>query len=209
MENEFQGPVAGDERGVEVSIYNVASGRIVASGRYRDIAEAWLNVEAGQSFILGMYDPDLFDVIDGVPVELPPSPSGRHYYDWHLNSWIDSWTESKWTAELHKRREAASMSRIDFVLICVSHGILSESDAEVAVDGGFPQAFQDIIDTMPIEERFEARIRWKGAQIIDRMNPLIYQMAAAINIDEWTLDIIFGVQWPDPIAAWPEGQLHP
>ena len=47
------------------------------------------------------------------------------------------------------------------------------------------------------------------ATVIDRTNPLIINMAAAVYIDEWTLDNVFGVTWPEPLASWPAGQLHP
>ena len=39
------------------------------------------------------------------------------------------------------------------------------------------------------------------ATVIDRTNPLIINMAAAVYIDEWTLDDVFGVTWPAPDSA--------
>lgn len=102
------------------------------------------------------------------------------------------------------------MSRIDFVLACASNDILTHAEAIIAVDGGFPAAFQAIIDGMThADEKFEAEIRWRGATVIDRTNPLIINMAASIFMDEWSLDLLFGVAWPAPLASWPEGQLHP
>lgn len=101
------------------------------------------------------------------------------------------------------------MSRTEFVLVCHAFGILTEAEAELAIDGGFPPAFLAIIDMLPESERFEATIRWKGATIIDRENPLIVNMAAAIHIDEWALDEVFSIQWPAPLPAWADAQLHP
>ncbi|MBY0136817.1 hypothetical protein [Paracoccus yeei] len=131
----------------------------------------------------------------------PPKPDGDNItFDYDSESWIDARTKQDWDNELQARRMAASMSRLDFVLKCHAFGILNDEEAEIAADGGFPDVMQGIIDSMPQEERFEAKMRWKMATVIDRMNPLIISMAAAIYIDEWSLDKVFGVIWPDPIS---------
>ena len=95
------------------------------------------------------------------------------------------------------------------MLRCTSFGILTEAEGIEAASGGVPPAMQAIIDSLPAEEQFEAHVRWAAATVIDRTNPLIINMAAAVYIDEWTLDDVFGVTWPEPLASWPAGQLHP
>lgn len=146
---------------------------------------------------------------DGEPITYGAQPSDRHRYDYAAQEWVDPWTLSAWQEDLAARRSAASMPRLNFVLSCLNFGILDQPEALIAVEGGFPQAFQAILDTMPPEEQFEAQLRWKGATEIDRTNSLIVNMAAAIHLDEWTLDQVFGVTWPPPLASWPPGQLHP
>lgn len=75
--------------------------------------------------------------------------------------------------------------------------------------GDFRPRSSPLSTCCPQSERFEATIRWKGATIIDRENPLIVNMAAAIHIDEWALDEVFSIQWPAPLPAWADAQLHP
>ncbi len=165
----------------------------------------------GVSFTPFDDDVDVNDLyVSGGEIRLrPPRPEPWMIFDPTLGEWIDPRTPATWTEELIARRAAASMTRLDFTLACVMAGILSEADALVAVDGGFPPAFEAIIEDMPPEQSFQARMRWKGATEIDRTNPLIVDMAAAINVNEWMLDQVFGIEWPAPLADWPEGQLHP
>ena len=139
----------------------------------------------------------------------PPSPNPFCIFDKSLGIWVDPRTESGWTDENLLVREKTSISRIDFILRCKEANILSEEEGLIAVKGDFPPTFQTIVDSLPEEERFEAAVRWAAATEIDRMNPLIVNMATAIGIDEWILDTVFGIVWPAPLPSWPAGQLHP
>lgn len=146
---------------------------------------------------------------DGGFVPYPEKPSIHHTFDFDNEQWVDGWNIGLWNEELKAKREAAALSRLDFVIKCHDFMILDDEEAESAIEGGFPSAMQNIVDLMPVSERFEARMRWKGATVIDRLNPLIVNMAAQIHIDEWSLDRVFGIEWPKPLASWPDGQLIP
>lgn len=153
-------------------------------------------------------DPNALYFKEGQARIKPPRPNAWSAFDTITETWVDTRTADDWAAELYRRRAAASMSRIDFVLVCTRFGILTQKEALVAVQGGVPPTMQAIIDGLPSEEKFEAEIRWMGATVIVRTNSLIINMSAAIFIDEWTLDQVFGIAWPDPLASWPEGQVH-
>lgn len=170
------------------------SGEIGICSLPPDDDETYYEVPAGT-------EPDSIYIKDGGILYYPPKPANSYVvFDYDSGSWVDPRTGQDWMNELNATRAESSMSRIDFVLKCHQFGIVTEEEAELAIDGGFPPAFQAIIETMPIEQRFEARVRWKGATVVDRSMSLVQDMGAAINIDQWTLDKVFNVPWPDPIA---------
>ena len=185
-----------------------AQGAYVKSMDMPDEANALLNVAPDEHLVEGAHPPQTY-LKDGVVRDIPPAPHPDHIFDIDSETWIDPRTEADWTAELYARRSAASIPRIDFVLRCTSFGIMTEPEGIEAASGGVPPSMQAIIDSMPAEEQFEAHVRWAAAAIIDRTNPLIISMAAAVQVDEWSLDDVFGVTWPEPLASWPAGQLHP
>ena len=184
------------------------NGMIIGEGEFPELADAeascsgfgWVhplvpgeNVTPGAQYIQG-----------GAVLDLPPKPAPHLVYDRAQGAWVDPRSAADWAAALSTRRAVASMARLDFVLACTERGILSQDDALIAVDGGFPAAFQDIVAALPSDAQFEARLRWKGAVAVDRLGSLIIGLA-----DEWQLDQIFGLAWPPPLASWPDGQLHP
>ena len=142
---------------------------------------------------------------------LPPKPDQGNYweFDRNIGEWVDPRTESDWTTELYARRAEASMPRADFIIRCVDFGVLDQQEGLQAASGTITPTMQSIIDGLPLEEQFQASVIWAASSTITRNNTLIINMAAAIFIDEWTLDEVFGVEWPDPLPSWPEGQLHP
>lgn len=191
----------------DYTVYS-AQGAYVKSMEMPDMADAVLNTAPGEQLVEGLHFEQTY-LKDGMVKDIPATAHPSWVFDIASEAWTDPRTEAEWTAELHARRAVASMSRIDFVLRCTSFGILTEAEGIEAASGGVPPAMQAIIDSLPAEEQFEAHVRWAAATVIDRTNPLIINMAAAVYIDEWTLDDVFGVTWPEPLASWPAGQLHP
>ena len=139
----------------------------------------------------------------------PPRPNPFCTFDRSLGVWVDPRTESDWTTELYARREVTSMSRADFIIHCVDFGVFNEAEGIQAASGTISPTMQSIIDDLPTEEQFQATVIWAASSTIFRTNTLIINMAAAIFIDEWTLDEVFGVEWPEPLPSWPGGKLHP
>lgn len=71
---------------MDFTIFDIATGRIRLSGSFADETEAALNCPPGCGVIAGAYDPELFDVIDGVATPLPPSPGPTFMTTGHQTS---------------------------------------------------------------------------------------------------------------------------
>lgn len=192
---------------IEVSIYKLATGEIVKSGIFPDEENLLANVGVDEGTIPGIFDPTTYFIQDGVAVEFPEKPSPCCV--WDGTQWVDPRTESDWTTELYARRAEASMPRSDFIIRCVNFGVFDQQEGRQAASGTITPTMQSIIDDMPVEEQFQAEVVWAASSTIFRTNQLIINMAATISIDEWTLDEVFGVEWPEPLASWPPGKLHP
>lgn len=114
-------------------------------------------------------------------------------WDFSTNSWIDTRTEEEKTRVLNRARNYASMTRTDFIIACANAQILSIEDAKIAVRGDIPTALQPLIDSLPVDKQVEAEIRWTGANLIERNDPLILMFAQQLQITDEQLDMIFGI----------------
>lgn len=90
-------------------------------------------------------------------------------------------------------REQAKLSRAEFLLRCVAKGILTEDEALSAASGEIPASFAPLIDDWEPAERFEAKLRWKALNEVDRNYPLIVSLAQEKGIPEVILDEMFGL----------------
>ena len=192
---------------IEVTIYDLATGRILKQGIFPDLENVQANIGTGEGSVEGLFDSTTHFIQDGVAVEFPEKPSPCCV--WDGTQWVDPRTESDWTTELYARRAEASMPRSDFIIRCVNFGVFDQQEGFQAASGTITPTMQTIIDGLPLEEQFGASVIWTASSTVTRNNTLIISMAAAIFIDEWTLDEVFGVEWPDPLPSWPEGKLHP
>ena len=91
---------------------------------------------------------------------------------------------------LEDRRLSSYLSRRDFCLAAMSAGILSEADAIEAARGGWPASFASAV---PAGQETAAQIIWASVSRIDRMDPLLLQVALAQNITVEALDTMFGI----------------
>ena len=114
-------------------------------------------------------------------------------WDFSTNSWIDTRANEEKTRVLNRARNYASMTRTDFIIACANAQILSLEDAKIAVKGDIPPALQTLIDSLPPENKIEAEIRWVGANMIERNDPLILMFAQQLQITDEQLDVIFGI----------------
>lgn len=188
--------------------YNPSNGKIIRSMR-ADVETLELNAPPNCNYIDGIWDGQEYRIVDNQPVSLPIRSSDCFTFDYDVGIWIDPRSESDWSAELYARREVASMPRAEFVIRCVDFGVFDKAEGMQAASGTITPTMQTIIDNLPTEEQFEASVIWAASSTIFRTNTLIINMAAAIFIDEWTLDEVFGVEWPEPLSSWPAGKLHP
>lgn len=196
---------------IELTVYDPVTGRILRNltiPEWDAIEFVAANIGDGEEAVEGLFSSSEYVIRNGEPVSIPPQTSETTIFDHATGQWVDERTAADWSEALQAARDTASLSRAAFILACVPV-ILNPAEARIAAAGDFPEPFAAILATMPAEQQLEAEIRWRAATVIDRTNPLIVNMAAAANIDEWTLDEVFGVIWPPPLPDWPAEQLHP
>ncbi|MTH62116.1 hypothetical protein [Paracoccus litorisediminis] len=148
-------------------------------------------------------------VVAGEVMDLPPKPAAHLIYDVSAGAWVDPRSEADWLAELAVIRAATFMTRSDFAIRCREFSLLTEAEALQVARGEVPAGIMDLIALMPPAEQFEAEIRWSAATEIYWGNELISSLAAVTGMSDWQRDLLFLIVWPVPLAAWPEGQLHP
>lgn len=101
----------------------------------------------------------------------------------------DGWAE----AEAHRRREAASLSRVEFLDRAVRFGMVSAEAAIMAAKGDVPPEFEQVLAGLPPEDMVSIQIRWAGATEIERLHPVILAMAGALGVTDEQLDVLFDV----------------
>lgn len=86
-----------------ITIFDETTGQIlrVVDCIESDIA---LQVEVGNSFLIGHYSDSDYYVNNGVAVAMPPKPSEYHVFDYSTKQWIDPRTpETEWPLVRAKR----------------------------------------------------------------------------------------------------------
>ena len=128
--------------------------------------------------------------------EIIVMPVARQY-PWQEPDGAGGWTDTRNEDEIaHARvlaRNQASLSRIEFLLAAKNAGLITEADAEAAAESKIPPSMLPLFDAMTPEQQFEAKIRWKAATIIERMNPFILQWAGILGVTDEQLDALFNV----------------
>jgi len=98
------------------------------------------------------------------------------------------------TAEQVKqtKRANASMPRSRFILAALDAGILSEVDAEQAVND-WPTAWDDFFEGQPARNRIAAKAEWASITKVRRDAPLIEQLRVFKGLTEEQIDQLFGI----------------
>ena len=91
------------------------------------------------------------------------------------------------------RRSSASMSRAEFCNALMVGGILSFVDALAAAKGDWPAPFASALAALPSVDQHPIQIVWAAAQTIERMNPFILAMQAALGWTDAQADALFGI----------------
>jgi len=93
---------------------------------------------------------------------------------------------------LAKARAKASMPRAAFILAALDAGILTETDAEQAVNG-WPVGWDAFFEGQPARDRIAAKAEWASTTVVRRNAPLIAQLAAFKGLTDAQVDALFGI----------------
>lgn len=145
-------------------------------------------------------DDEFFDInsvyiSEGRLLPVPPAPSAFHWFD----PWAGIWVDDRSPADaLAAARAGASMSRSDFVLAIKNSSLVDMSIAEAgqAARGEIPAPIETIIASLPAGMQLEAVVRWSGATMIERSNPILAVLAEALSITDAQLDALFDIAPP-------------
>jgi len=103
--------------------------------------------------------------------------------------------ESRAEAALQEWRESASLTRTKFCLSAKRAGLLTPDDALLASKGGWPRAFANALDALPVNiDLVDAQITWAATTQVSRMDPVLTAVAEANQITPEQVDAIFGWQ---------------
>jgi hypothetical protein len=94
---------------------------------------------------------------------------------------------------LEAKRASAFMSRSRFIIAALDAGILSEVDAEQAVNG-WPFGWDAFFDGQPARDRIAAKAEWASITTVRRDAPLIAQLAAFKGLTDAQIDALFGIE---------------
>ena len=91
------------------------------------------------------------------------------------------------------RRASANVSRAEFCNALLAAGALTFTDALAAAKGDWPAPFAGALAAIPQANQAQAQILWAAAQTIDRMNPFILAVQAALGWTDAQADALFGI----------------
>lgn len=182
-----------------VTIYDQATGAV---RRVLDVPpqEVALNFDPDtEAVYVGGVVPEATYFSEGQPVAMPPRPGPWAVLDYGAGEWVDPRTPEDFAAALSQARAAASLSKIDFIMGCMSLGLLTPPEAIAAARGEIPQSFAPVVESLSPMQRDYACVHWGAARLIERMDPFIGAVAQAASVSDETLDELFGVSTP---ASW-------
>lgn len=124
-----------------------------------------------------------------VPLPEKPGP----WAVWNGTEWIDPRTPADLEAELHTIRSSTSLTKVEFLVSCMSCGLLTPIEAAEAAQGLIPAPFAVAINSMSPEERDTLSVVWPSVTRIERLDPFILLIANSAGISPETLDMVFGL----------------
>lgn len=182
------------------TVFDQDTGAVCSNFSVGGASEALLNVDSHQVLVEGEFPADQFRLLNGVVTEIPPPPGPWAVFDTTTEQWVDPRTPADLEAELQARRDAAWLTKPDFLLACMGAGILTPAEAATAAQGIVPEPFQSAVDALdPMTQAYLAVI-WPTATIIERMDPFIQTIAAVRGFPDALIDQLFGIEtsWPSP-----------
>ncbi|MDO5704029.1 MAG: hypothetical protein Q4G49_03020 [Paracoccus sp. (in: a-proteobacteria)] len=192
---------------IQISIYDIATGRIVNNITTFDPDVIDLNVGPQQAYIEGIWPANQYYIRGAVPVAFPPKPGGAFVWDWDNEGWIDPRTPGDIAADaetaLQTARAAASITKNALLNACMAIGLLNPAEAAQAARGEIPDKLAPVVAGLSAEERDMIAVNWPGAGVIDRLDPYLTAVSARLGVSDAELDMIFGVI--PPVEHQPQG----
>lgn len=96
-------------------------------------------------------------------------------------------------SQLTDRRASTSLTRAEFCNVLKTAGVLSFEDALAAAKGDWPSQFASALSALPPELHEQIQITWAAVQTIDRLNPMILAVQAALGWSDAQADALFGI----------------
>ena len=93
---------------------------------------------------------------------------------------------------IEQLRSNASVSRARFILAAIDAGIISEMDAEQAVNG-WPAGWDAFFDGKPARSRVAAKAEWVSITTVRRDAPLIEELRVFKDLTPEQIDQLFGI----------------
>lgn len=125
----------------------------------------------------------------------PPKPGP--WAVWGGGAWLDPRdpdTEAQKAAEaLQAARQAASLTKLQFMIAAVTAGLISQESGLRLLDGQLPPELAGLTDAMGDNEKFLLSAKLKGAAQIDRLDPFIALAGEYLGMTETQIDALFGV----------------
>ena len=175
-----------------ISIYD-ESGTITRHAEGPDPELLTMNVGDGEGWVPGHYDPDAYYIdAEGEPQPLPPKPGD--WAQWDGAEWIDPRTPADLEAELQAKRDAAWLTKPDFLLACMGAGLLTPAEAAQAAHGIVPEPFQSAVDALDPMTKDYLAVIWPTVTRIERMDPFIQTIAAFRGFPDALVDQLFGIE---------------
>lgn len=184
---------------MRLAIYNPATGLIRSVMAFGEggIEDALLNIPEGLLAVeVGPEVQPATHFIDANDEPQPYPPRPGEWAVWTGTEWTDPRTETDHKSERKARRAAAYLSKAEFLQACMAIGLLTPSEAAVAAKGGIPAPFQPAVEALTPERQDMLAVIWPAVTRINRMDPLILDVARERRISEETLDALFGLS-PD------------
>ncbi len=89
-------------------------------------------------------------------------------------------------------RAGMVLTDIQFAIACAGAGLMTAQEAEDWVgSGALPAAAEAALQAIPEAQRAAARIRFRGARTIARLDPFIAVMKSALQLSDAAVDAIF------------------
>ena len=101
------------------TVFDQYTGAVCSIFSVGSASEALLNVDSHQVLVEGEFPADRFRLLNGVVTEIPPPPGPWAVFDTTTEQWVDPRTPADLEAELQARRDAAWLTKSDFLLACM------------------------------------------------------------------------------------------